>query len=281
MSGSWDDEDDIQAAVAASMRDVQHLPSQSAKSKHTLVDLTADSDDDELCSPPPPAPEAKHNTTREKGFDSDLERALQLSLQEQESLLSPSPPAHKETRRIIEAKEVEEIEEVNEVEELQPNKDVKPAEQPSAIYGILGMDRKKQEEERLARLAKKRKAENASLSAPAERESKVTKVDHDDTKGKSTAAPPKPPQPDIINLVQSDSESPLDFPNGVVRKTWASRCDRASDIKIEEVFQSSDIELAILSSFKWDMDWLFSKFKNPGTRFYLIMGAKGEDMVRV
>lgn len=269
MSGFRDDEDDIQAALAASMKDVQNPPSRPERDNYTFVDLTADSDDDTPPLPQPSVPETEQNTTREIEYDSDLERALQLSLQQPESLLSPSPPAPKEA------------ESLNEIEEVQPNKEAESVEPPPTVYGILGIDRKKQEEERLARLAKKRKAgEGPSLSASAERESKISKVDNDNTKGKSTAPAPKPPQQNIINLTQPKSETPLEFPNGVVKKTWASRCNRESDIKIEEVLQSSDIELAILSSFKWDMDWLFSKFENQSTRFYLIMGAKGEDMVR-
>lgn len=67
-----------------------------------------------------------------------------------------------------------------------------------------------------------------------------------------------------------------------MKKTWAFLNERkGDDIKIEEVLQKSDLELAVLSSFMWDMDWLFSKLDIRRTRFILIMQAKEEATVSV
>jgi hypothetical protein len=47
--------------------------------------------------------------------------------------------------------------------------------------------------------------------------------------------------------------SGIQYPNGVVKKTWAFGYDRqGDDIKIEEVLQKSDLELAVLSAFQLD-----------------------------
>ncbi|KAL1972509.1 hypothetical protein VTN31DRAFT_6923 [Thermomyces dupontii] len=68
----------------------------------------------------------------------------------------------------------------------------------------------------------------------------------------------------------------MQFPRGEVRKTWAFGCPREADIKIEEVLQRGDLELAILSSFQWDMEWLFSKLNTRSSRFLLVMQAKDD-----
>lgn len=72
----------------------------------------------------------------------------------------------------------------------------------------------------------------------------------------------------------------IQFPNGTVKKTWAFSCPRTGDdIKIEEVFQQADLKLAVLSSFMWDTEWLFSKLDISRTRFMLIMEGKEESTV--
>lgn len=94
----------------------------------------------------------------------------------------------------------------------------------------------------------------------------------------------------------------IQFPQGAVKKTWTYGCPRSpahDDIKLEEVLQKRDLELAVLSSFQWDVDWLFSKvLRDPPrstrgncaeiqiddpaarqVRMLLVMEAKGEEMV--
>lgn len=139
------------------------------------------------------------------------------------------------------------------------------SESSGSIYGIPGIDRKKMEEERLARLTRKRKAEG--LSSPEPREAKVLKSDSADaidltTGSGGTLAGPR-----------------LQYPDGAVKKTWVFNCKRENDIKIEEVFQKSELKFAVLSSFMWDMDWVFSKMDISKTRFLLVMGAKDEATV--
>lgn len=99
-----------------------------------------------------------------------------------------------------------------------------------------------------------------------------------------------PTQP-ICNQVTSNSStckirptarSIPQWPLGAVKKTALDRASRQQDdITIEEVLQHGDLELAVLSSFLWDMDWLFSKLNTRGTRFILVMSAKEEETVRI
>jgi hypothetical protein len=44
-----------------------------------------------------------------------------------------------------------------------------------------------------------------------------------------------------------------------VKKTWAYGYPREDDIKIEEVFQKADLELAVLSAFQVEPEWVESK----------------------
>jgi hypothetical protein len=164
--------------------------------------------------------------------------------------------------------------------------------QARASYGIPGLDRKKQEEERLARMAKKRKATSTSPSSTT-RESKITKSQpsFDGARHRPMNAASRGRslqtnlQMDKEKATLSSRASPLpktalQFPKGAVRKTWAYGYPRADDIKIEEVLQKTDLKLAVLSSFQWDLDWLFSKVNIPGTRLLLLMQAKDDATVR-
>jgi hypothetical protein len=66
----------------------------------------------------------------------------------------------------------------------------------------------------------------------------------------------------------------MQYPLGVVKKTHVAGKPRAgNDITIEEVFQRENLNVAVLSSFLWDIEWLFSKFNTK------MMGAKEEATV--
>lgn len=67
----------------------------------------------------------------------------------------------------------------------------------------------------------------------------------------------------------------IQYPNGVVKKTWAFGHERnGKDIKLEEVLEASTLRTAVLSAFQWDMDWLFRKLKPEQTKFIFVMQAK-------
>ena len=112
---------------------------------------------------------------------------------------------------------------------------------PTSSLSFLGIDRKKMEQERLAR---KRKV---SISPPPPR--KILKA----SPGVSIQAPD-------LQLDLSKQLGPSMFPRGTVKKTWAFGYPRmADDIKLEEVVQRQDLNLAVLSSFQWDVEWLLAK----------------------
>ncbi|ESZ92279.1 hypothetical protein SBOR_7319 [Sclerotinia borealis F-4128] len=67
----------------------------------------------------------------------------------------------------------------------------------------------------------------------------------------------------------------VQFPHGVVKKTWADGFPREDDIKIEEVLQSADLTHALLSAFQIEPDWIISKI-SPGTKVIWVLQAKNE-----
>ncbi|KAJ4028328.1 hypothetical protein NW752_000585 [Fusarium irregulare] len=130
-----------------------------------------------------------------------------------------------------------------------------------AGLGLLSFDRKKMEEERLQRLAKRRRS-------PPEDEDVVE------------VPPPKrmtpcsePPR----TVAGSLAPILLPYPKGTIKRTWAKGYSRTSeDIKIEEIFQKDKLELALLSSYQWDDEWLVSKLDLRRTKLLLLAFADSE-----
>lgn len=137
-----------------------------------------------------------------------------------------------------------------------------PSSGNTPSLGILGLNRKEMEEHRLAR---KRKA---SISPPPARRRRLTAEDvrvGTGTRAASTQA-----------LLEG---SGVQYPNGVVKKTWAFGFVREQDIKIEEVLQKADLQLAVLSAFQWDVEWLLGKVSLKETKMVFVMQAKEEAVV--
>lgn len=157
-------------------------------------------------------------------------------------------------------------------------------------FSALGMDRKKMEQERLARL-QKRKAGEAGISdsqLPTQR----LKLSKEPSTVSTMTKKPEAQVPkasggaseqrtlESSKSSSSDLSKGLKFPQGVVRKTWALGQPRqGDDIKIEEVLQKEDLELAVLSSYQWDEDWLTSKLNFRKTKVILIAFAADEATV--
>ncbi|RYO87862.1 hypothetical protein DL766_005944 [Monosporascus sp. MC13-8B] len=133
-----------------------------------------------------------------------------------------------------------------------------PQTAPTVTCGLSGLDRKKMEEERLARLGKRKaRDEEQMIQEPRQR----TTTDGTPTLEASAA------------IGQSAS---LPFPTGVIKRTWTAGYTRTGDdIKIEEVLQKDELEMAVLSSFQWDEDWLLSKVDVGKTKMLLIAFASG------
>lgn len=170
-----------------------------------------------------------------------------------------------------------------------------PVSGPSSSWAF-GMDRKKMEEDRLARL-KKRKAQELGETEASEQSQRQKRTYETAPSPPSVlSAAPSIPASRALPIVvregvapiptpnpaaaKSNHRSSLAFPRGVVKKTWAYGQPRlGDDIKIEEVLQKDRLELAVLSSFQWDEDWLMSKIDIRRTKMVLIAFASNEAQV--
>lgn len=174
---------------------------------------------------------------------------------------------------------------------VHPTKDIKDT-QPSSMFA-LGLDRKKMEEERLARL-KKRKADS-SLDSQG-RDEVLPPTQRPKLMNANAADKPIVARPAMPASTSSFKSSPystkagpqiskpstaahLPYPKGTVLKTWVRGNPRRDDIMIEEVLQKDDLELAVLSSFQWDEDWLMEKLDLRKTKVLMIAYAADEATV--
>lgn len=144
-----------------------------------------------------------------------------------------------------------------------------PAGPPSG-FAALGLDRTKMEEERLARLGKRKVPDSEQEGQGLPRKARI-----DPGLRELQLRAPDP------RKTGSAKPSPLPFPRGVARKTWAFGYPRDNDIKIEEVLQKDKLELAVLSSFQWDEEWMLSKIDIERTKMVCIAFASDEAQVRI
>jgi hypothetical protein len=142
---------------------------------------------------------------------------------------------------------------------------------PAVPCGIAGMDRKLEEAERLARLKRKR-TDSGVVTPPLPRSTS--------THGPGDGVDRARVDDGLQHLtVQGSKESGLQYPDGVVKKTWAFGFDRTGDdIKLEEVLQRRHLEAAVLSSFQWNWDWLLQKLDTQRTKFVFVLQAKDESI---
>ncbi|KAI0976054.1 tyrosyl-DNA phosphodiesterase-domain-containing protein [Xylaria arbuscula] len=142
---------------------------------------------------------------------------------------------------------------------------VAPATSPKPQAGgfsALGLDRKKMEEARLARVAKRKMTDDNEAT---QRSPRRQRVDVDSQLGV--------PHATTASIPPNTKTPRLSYPEGVVKKTWAFGYPRQDDIKIEEILQKDHLELAVLSSFQWDDEWLLSKIDMRKTKMVCIAFA--------
>lgn len=116
---------------------------------------------------------------------------------------------------------------------------------------------------------------NYCLASPPESAGKVKEPEI--TKGKAST-----PRPDVMSYRQQQhakSALGIQYPKGVIKKTWAFGFPRENDIKIEEVLQKNDLDLAVLSAFQWDDEWIASKIDMNNTKLVCVVQSQDETHV--
>ena len=206
--------------------------------------------------------------------DPDIARAIALSLGEEDPILkagpevidldagneqsifgpkTPSQPQSSLTSHKDEAKKSGAYGDTNDSSTNTPS-----------LFGMAGLDRKKMEEERLARKRKATDSAPASSPLPAKTVKASSSTTSLDQAASSDVAP-------------SSENFTLQYPHGIVKKTWVAGHARAGDdITLEEVLQAEDLDVALLSSFQWNLQWVLSKLR-PETQVGLVMQAKDEN----
>jgi hypothetical protein len=127
--------------------------------------------------------------------------------------------------------------------------------------GLFGLDRRAMEEERLARLGKRKR--DPSPDRPSKQLAK--------------APTPAAAQANATSS-QSLSESVLQYPKGTIKRTFATKFPRTDDITIDELLQASSVNIAVISSFQWDAEWLTRKLSPTKVKQIWVMNAKGADI---
>lgn len=188
--------------------------------------------------------------------DNDLQRAIALSLQEDSQSSDPTAPAN-----LLASHEPPTSTITPPVPELtQQDANFSTGESQSARAIIL--DRKVMEQERLARLEQRKRKRSASPDQPSKQLSResIPTVEKD-------------------NAVSSEADSDLvlQYPRGVIKRTFATKFPRTDDITIDELLQAPMVNFAVTSSFQWDANWLNRKLSHNKVKQIWVMNARDAD----
>jgi hypothetical protein len=242
MASSEDEDEELKRAIAISLAGVQPTP--TPPSPQNVVDLVSSDDDDE-----------------------ELRQAIALSLQQSEKVVSsklvskslgteePDPSGFPIDPI---ADQLPPPQSQLQAEATLPLRGSVPPKPPS---GLFGLDRKVMEQERLERLRKRKRTPSperpSKMTMKSSSKTETTDKSHDDS---------------------PSDQTPIQYPKGAIKRTWAFKHPRTNDIKIEEVLQTSTLNIAVLSAFQWNDRWLLSKLDPKKTKQIWIMSAKGEDL---
>jgi hypothetical protein len=189
--------------------------------------------------------------------DDDIRQAIAMSLQESGVPERPKQPVVESSSRAgstpqTTAKSTSSTQSITRAESDQASG--KPC-------GMAGLDRKAMEEERLARIGKRKR--EPSPERPA----------------KQVAKPSPPEVTQTLPLrTQPSGVTGLQYPKGAIKRTAATKFPRTDDITIDEVLQADSLNIAVISSFMWDSEWLNAKLDPLKIKQIWIMNAKGEDI---
>ncbi|UPX17326.1 uncharacterized protein EKO05_0007690 [Ascochyta rabiei] len=204
---------------------------------HTIVDLTSDNVGDD-----------------DDSDGDDLRRAIALSLQENMCSSKSETPSGAVTTGEQSASTTT----TTELTQQRGNLVYSAEQKPEAA----GWDRKAMELARLARLEKRKRKRSLSTERPSKQR-------------------PSAPVPEVVKgstpSTQSQSDAGMQYPRGAIKRTFATKFPRTDDITLDELVQASTVNIAVISSFQWDAEWLGSKLSHNKVKQIWVMNAKGAD----
>lgn len=195
--------------------------------------------------------------TEEQDENEDIRRAIELSLQEtgvssdQGKLVAKgSLPTPSTSYQISESGKPS-----------RPSIEDASTAASDKLAGISGLDRKAMEQERLTRLGKRKR--DSSPERPSKQIAKMHSME-----GAQASS------------IQSHSvqSAILRYSRGAIKRTFATKYSRTNDITVDEVLQADSVNIAVISSFMWDSEWLNKKLNPLKVKQIWIMNAKDQDV---
>ena len=148
------------------------------------------------------------------------------------------------------------------------------------IVGVLGLDRKQMEVERLARLKRKRADDISPPPVTRRLRSPAPKADRLQHAPIVPDSPHASMFPTHALAAVSSRTPPLKYEKPTLLKTWSASHAPSKqppmDVKLSELLSPVTLQSAVLSSYIWDYDWLFSQFGAhlKRVKLLLVMHAK-------
>ncbi|KAJ4985028.1 ubiquitin interaction domain-containing protein [Stagonosporopsis vannaccii] len=179
--------------------------------------------------------------------DEDLKRAIALSMQDtikptiSSALHEPPQP-----------------ESVSTMAELTAQAAKPSTASASSTSNAFVLDRKAMEADRLRRLEERKRKRSPSPDGPSKHM-------------------PRAQGPAVVKDLptsRSQSDAVLQHPRGAVKRTFATKFPRTDDITIDELLQASMVNIAVISSFQWDAEWLSGKLSHTKVKQYWVMNAR-------
>jgi len=183
--------------------------------------------------------------------DEDMRRAIAMSLRECRKSSSPRlPQTQTQSHAALSERGAS-----HEISSLPTTRTASGSAVPSLQMGLSFSDQKAMEEARLARSGKRKR--DPSPDQP-----------HRQVESKRPAT--------FESNSKHGRES--EYPRGAIKRTFATGFPRTDDITIEEVLQAESVNVAVISSFMWDSEWLMKKLNPLKVKQIWIMNAKGQDV---
>ncbi|KAH7402940.1 tyrosyl-DNA phosphodiesterase-domain-containing protein [Pyrenochaeta sp. MPI-SDFR-AT-0127] len=134
---------------------------------------------------------------------------------------------------------------------------------PRATDGSLksmGFNRKVMEQERLARLGKRKREPSPELLSKQKMRSPAIEA---------------PLKASTLNVPRTAAL--LQYPSGTIKRTFAVKFPRTDDITIDEVLQADSLNIAVISSFMWDTEWLYKRLDPKLVKQIWLMNARDHE----
>lgn len=208
-------------------------------------------------------------------YDEDLKLAIEMSLQQNQPTKSPTATTENvfidltsdtenedEDLRTAIALSMHESKDLTATDKLaEAASRQNEATAASKPQGLAGLDRKAMEQERLARLGKRKRD-----SSPSQRSKRTLRV-------------PSTTMTEASNSQAKPATSvSIQYPRGAIKRTVAKKYPRTDDITIDELLETSSLNIAVISSFMWDQPWLEQKLDPRTVKQIWVMNVKGLDV---